>query len=60
MSIDRFGILICAFNEEAHIDGIIRSSLLQSPEEIIVIDDGSTDNTAALAQQAGATVLRNR
>lgn len=60
MSIDRFGILICAFNEEAHIDRIVRSSLLQSPEEIIVVDDGSTDNTAALAQQAGATVLRNR
>ncbi|MFL2859775.1 MAG: glycosyltransferase family 2 protein [Pontiellaceae bacterium] len=60
MSVERFGILICAYNEESHIDGLIRSILKQSPEEIIVVDDGSTDNTAALAQQAGATVIRNR
>ena len=28
--------------------------------ELIVVDDGSSDHTAALAQQSGATVLRNR
>ena len=60
MLINQSGILICAYNEEAQIDFLIRKILPQNPSEIVVIDDGSSDNTAVLAQQAGATVLRNR
>ena len=60
MKVERFGVLICAHNEADHIGSIVRSVKALEPAELIVIDDGSTDHTAALAQQAGATVLRNR
>ncbi|MBN2073324.1 MAG: glycosyltransferase family 2 protein [Actinobacteria bacterium] len=38
-------ILIPAYNEEKHIGGVIRSCL-EHGMDIIIVDDGSTDNTA--------------
>jgi glycosyltransferase involved in cell wall biosynthesis len=52
-------ILIPAYNAEPWIADTIRSALRQSwpLKEIIIVDDGSTDNTFAVAQQfAGAEV----
>lgn len=53
-------VIIPAFNEEAVIGGTIRSvQAADHPEvEIIVVDDGSSDATAAIAQQAGVVVLQ--
>jgi cellulose synthase/poly-beta-1,6-N-acetylglucosamine synthase-like glycosyltransferase len=53
-------IIIPAFNEEASIADTIASIRLQSTpvDEVIVIDDCSTDNTAAVARRAGARVIR--
>lgn len=54
-------ILIPAYNEEDSISNVI-SQIPPIPEcdpRIIVIDDGSTDNTRVLAKKAGATVLSN-
>lgn len=53
-------ILIPAFNEEntikTVIDEIPRSIESVDEIDIIVVDDGSTDNTAELSKQSGATV----
>ncbi len=50
-------IIIPAYNEEKHIRDIIISCNILGYNTIIVIDDGSIDNTAQIAQEAGAIVL---
>ena len=52
--------IIPAFNEAASIRDTVESVLSQSepPEVVIVVDDGSTDGTGDLAEQAGAIVIR--
>jgi cellulose synthase/poly-beta-1,6-N-acetylglucosamine synthase-like glycosyltransferase/peptidoglycan/xylan/chitin deacetylase (PgdA/CDA1 family) len=48
-------VLVPAFNEEVGIEGTIRSVLMSTHPtvEIIVIDDGSTDRTAAVVESMG-------
>ncbi len=58
-AIKTFCVLICAYNEAARIGEVVRMVLEQSPCKVVVVDDGSTDNTAELAEQAGAYVLCN-
>jgi len=53
---------IPCFNTERHIADIV-AECKKFVDEVIVIDDGSSDNTAALAKEAGAVVFshdRNR
>ncbi len=50
-------IIIPALNEEAAIGKVIADIPPKWVQEIIVIDNNSTDNTAAVAKTAGATVL---
>jgi len=47
--------LIPAYNESAAIGRVVTETLRHLPA--LVVDDGSTDNTASLAAAAGATVL---
>ena len=50
-------VIIPAFNEEKTIGGIAREILGLHPHfEVLVINDGSTDNTAEVATAAGAKV----
>jgi len=58
----RISIIIPARNEEHNLPRLLSSiKTAKSPTpEIIVIDDGSTDATAAVAARAGATVLIGR
>ena len=58
-AIETFCVLICAQNEALRIGEVVRTALEQTPCKVIVVDDGSTDNTAELAERAGAYVLRN-
>ena len=56
-------IVIPAHNEAGAIGDVIaalRTQAIPGVVEIIVIDDGSTDNTGEIAEAAGVTVLRHR
>ncbi len=48
--------LIPAYNEAAHITAVVSQACQYLP--VLVVDDGSKDETALLAEQAGAQVLR--
>ena len=53
-------IVVPAFNEEPAIGALVRAlGASGSWHEIIVVDDGSSDATAARAGDAGATVVRH-
>ncbi len=53
--------IIPAYNEAQTVADIVRTvaDLPQTVAEVIVVDDGSTDNTSAAAKKAGARVLRH-
>ncbi len=51
-------VITPAFNEEGNIGGVISAVQDNVPgADIVVIDDGSSDGTAAAARRAGVTVL---
>ncbi len=57
---ESISIIIPARNEEANIGALLESISEQSatPREVIVVDDDSTDATAAIATAHGARVIR--
>jgi glycosyltransferase involved in cell wall biosynthesis len=50
-------IVIPAFNEEQSIGSVLDEIPPEHADEVIVVDNGSTDRTAAIAAERGATVL---
>jgi hypothetical protein len=50
-------VVIPCLNEEDAIPGVVRDVLAQGADEVIVVDNGSTDATAARARDAGARVM---
>ena len=55
---DRIAVLVPAFNESQSIQRVVRNINESNPQvDVIVINDGSADDTASLAEKAGATVL---
>lgn len=53
-------VVIPVFNEESVIGDIVGEVRSRYPDyEVIVVDDGSTDQTAAVAAHAGAVVVRH-
>ena len=62
---DAVSVVIPAYNEEGTIRNVVTEieKILRQQRvspEIIVVDDGSIDNTAQRAAEAGARVLRHR
>jgi glycosyltransferase involved in cell wall biosynthesis len=51
-------VVIPCLNEEAPIAGVVREVMAQNVDEVIVVDNGSTDLTAERALSAGARVVR--
>jgi glycosyltransferase involved in cell wall biosynthesis len=57
MRVSQLSVIVPAFNASATIEECVSSALEAGATEVIVVDDGSTDNTAATARQAGAIVV---
>jgi glycosyltransferase involved in cell wall biosynthesis len=52
--------VVPAYNESATVERVVRSIREQQPHfDVVVIDDGSTDDSGKRAEAAGATVLRH-
>lgn len=58
---DRISVIIPVYNEAENIGNIIARirNVLKESYEIIVVDDGSTDDTFAVAKQAEVNVVRH-
>lgn len=61
IDLSRISVVMPAYNEAGAIDKVLRQTqeLTNCQAEIIVVDDGSTDNTAEVAENAGAKVIRH-
>ena len=61
VNVPKISVIIPAYNSESSIKRCIRSITSQTfPREnyeIIVVDDGSTDNTVAAAKSSGANIV---
>lgn len=50
-------VIIPALNEAGNIGELVKETLAQSVQRVIVVDNGSTDDTAQVARRAGADVV---
>src|SRR4051812_37812591 len=51
--------VVPAYNESATVTAVVESIRHHAPDfDVLVVDDGSTDDTAQHAEAAGATVVR--
>ncbi len=58
----RVSVIVPAYNAAATLDACLAACLTQShsPHEVIVVDDGSTDETAPIARAQGVRVVQQR
>lgn len=52
-------IVLPAYNEEQAVGPVLRSLQREGYENLVVVDDGSTDKTAEIAAESGADVYRH-
>jgi len=59
ISLQRKLVVVPSYNEAASVGDVVRKLRTNAPEyDVLVVDDGSTDATARIAEDAGARVLR--
>ena len=51
-------VIIPAFNEQAAIGEVVERSLRYA-DDVLVVDDGSADDTSEIAEKAGASILKH-
>lgn len=58
MNSDKVLIIVPAYNESGRIEQVVASCAnIVSESSVLVVNDGSTDGTARIAEEAGATVI---
>ena len=58
--LDRFAAIVPAYNAAAHIEPVLAGIKEYLPaDKVIVVDDGSTDDTAGSARRSGVPVIRH-
>jgi glycosyltransferase involved in cell wall biosynthesis len=55
----KVAIIIPAFNEEKNIQGLLEKLTFHSKDDIVVVDDGSSDGTTGIVTRFGATLLQH-
>lgn len=56
----RVSVVIPAYNEEKNVGNVVKTALsCKYVEEVVVVDDGSYDNTHEKAKIAGASIIRH-
>ena len=58
MSEPTISVVIPLYNKQLEIGAAVRSALAQTPQEIIVVDDGSTDGGAEVVRAIGSPLVR--
>ena len=58
--LSRVSVIIPALNEGVQIAATLQSAFTGRPHEIILVEGGSTDDTRAIAEAAGATVIHSQ
>jgi rSAM/selenodomain-associated transferase 2 len=56
----RVSVVIPALNEESQLRATLQAARQGCPHEIIIVDGGSADETCAIAQKSGATVIHSK
>lgn len=60
MSYSRVSVVIPAYNEEGNVAHVVKTALsCKYVQEVVVVDDGSFDNTYEKAKIAGASIIRH-
>lgn len=57
MNMQKIVVIIPVFNESGSIGHVLKDIPADLVTEVIVVNNGSTDNTAEIARSMGATVL---
>lgn len=55
----RVAVVMPCYNEAGKISNGIKKVPMEIVDEVVIVDDGSTDGTAKEAKEAGATVIRH-